>query len=70
MTRSPRCASLTSGDLAHGEDAARARVLSDSPDVSLFSLDARRWNRVDLLARAGFTLTSEAYTEHLADLSP
>lgn len=63
-------ASLTTGDLAHGEDAARARVLSDSPDVSLFSLNARRWNRVDLLARAGFTLTSEAYTEHLADLSP
>ncbi len=63
-------ASLASGDLAHGEDAARAKVLSDSPDVSLFSLDARRWNRVELLARPGFTVTTQDYAEHLADLSP
>lgn len=63
-------ASLSSGDLAHGEDAARAKVLSDSPDVSLFSLDARRWNRVELLARAGFTVTTQDYADHLADLSP
>ncbi|QFT60484.1 hypothetical protein FIU94_16770 [Sulfitobacter sp. THAF37] len=62
-------ASLTSGDLAHGEDAARAQVLSRRPDVSLFSLDARRWNRVELLARAGFTVTSQAYADHLAGLS-
>tara|TARA_R110002110_G_scaffold123078_12_gene299644 strand:- start:2423 stop:3466 length:1044 start_codon:yes stop_codon:yes gene_type:complete len=63
-------ASVLARDLAHGEDAARARVLAQNPDVSLFSLDARRWNRVELLARAGFTVTSAAYSAHLADLSP
>lgn len=63
-------ASLSTGDLAHGEDEARAKVLSGNPDVSLFSLEARRWNRVELLARAGFTVTTQAYADHLADLSP
>lgn len=62
--------SLSSGDLAHGEDAARAQVQSAHPDLSLFSLDARRWNRVELLARAGFTVTSQAYADHLEALSP
>lgn len=61
-------ASQRSGDLAHGEDAARAAVLAAQPDVSLFSLDARRWNRVEPLARAGFTLRSDAYGRHLAGL--
>ena len=59
-------ASLTSGDLAHGEDAARAAVLTQDPDVTLFSLDARRWNRVELLTRAGFLVGSESYTAYLA----
>ena len=54
-------ASLQSGDLAHGEDAARAAVLSQTPDVSLFSLDARPWNRAELLVRAGFLVGSSAY---------
>ncbi|MGC1506549.1 MAG: glycosyltransferase family 2 protein [Sulfitobacter sp.] len=58
-------ASLLSGDLAHGEDAARAAVLAETPDVTLFSLDARRWNRVELLIRAGFLLGSERYTAYL-----
>ena len=58
-------ASLRAGDLAHGEDAARAAVLARQPDVSLFSLDARRWNRVDLLIRAGFLKGSERYRAHL-----
>ncbi len=63
-------ASISSGDLAHGEDAARAAVLSDAPDVSLFSLEARRWNRVELLIRAGFILGSERYSSYLAKVSP
>lgn len=59
-------ATLRSGDVAHGEDAARAQVMQQHPDVTLFSLDARRWNRVELLTRAGFTLGSDAYASHLA----
>ncbi len=59
-------ASLGSGALAHGEDAARAAVLTATPDVSLFSLDARRWNRVELLIRAGFILGSDRYSAYLA----
>ena len=60
-------ASLGSGDLAHGEDAARAAVLQKAPDVSLFSLDARKWNRVELLIRAGFLVGSQRYTAFLKD---
>lgn len=59
-------ASLASGDLAHGEDLARAAVLSETPDVTLFSLDARSWNRVELLIRAGFIVGSDRYTAFLA----
>jgi len=58
-------ASLLSGDLAHGEDAARAAVLEQAPDVTLFSLDARRWNRIELLIRAGFVISSSRYAAHL-----
>ena len=58
-------ASLASGNLAHGEDAARAAVLAQAPDVSLFSLDARRWNRVELLIRAGFAVGSDHYAAFL-----
>ena len=63
-------ASLASGDLAHGEDAARAAVLSKAPDVSLFSLEARRWNRVELLVRAGLLISSERYAAYIKELAP
>ncbi len=33
----------------------------DAPDASLFSLTARRWNRAELLVRAGFIESSAAY---------
>ena len=59
-------ASLAAGDVAHGEDANRARVMEQTPDISLFSLDARRWNRVELLYRAGFLVSSDDYTAHIA----
>jgi hypothetical protein len=62
-------ASLSSGDLAHGEDAARMAVLSHAPDVSLFSLDARQWNRVVLLIRAGFLVGSARYSAYLEKAS-
>lgn len=58
-------ASLGTGDLDHGEDAARAAVLNETPDVTLFSLDARPWNRVELLIRAGFLVGSDSFTRYL-----
>ncbi len=60
-------ASLGSGDLAHGEDVARLRTMTQDPDVSLFSLDARRWNRIELLYRAGFLVPSDDYRAFIAD---
>ena len=33
----------------------------DTPDASLFSLTARRWNRAELLVRAGFIESSAAF---------
>lgn len=59
-------ATLSSGAVDHGEDAARAQVMTQSDDVSLFSLDARRWNRVDVLYRAGFLNASDRYSAYLA----
>ena len=61
---------LSSGAVAHGEDAARAEVMTQSADLSLFSLDARRWNRIDTLYRAGFLNSSESYSAHLAKGTP
>ena len=61
---------LSSGAVAHGEDAARAEVMTQSADLSLFSLDARRWNRIDTLYRAGFLNPSESYSAHLAKGTP
>jgi hypothetical protein len=58
-------ASQARGDVAHGEDAARAKVMTATPDVTLFSLDARRWNRVELLYRAGFLTSSDIYTAYV-----
>jgi hypothetical protein len=63
-------ATLESGAVDHGEDAARAEVMRQAEDLSLFSLDARRWNRVELLYRAGFLQASDGYTAHLTDTAP
>lgn len=59
--------SLATGDLDHGENAKRSAVLSSVEDVSLFSLDARKWTRMDVLYRAGFLVSSEAYTDFVAN---
>jgi hypothetical protein len=59
-------ASLAAVDVDHGEDAARAAVMAANPDVSLFSLDARRWNRVELLYRPDFIVKSDTYDDYLA----
>lgn len=58
---------LGAGNLAHGGDARRMAVIGQNPDISLFSLDARRWNRVELLYRAGFLVPSDAYSAHVAN---
>ena len=58
-------ATLADGVLDHGEDAKRAAVLSAEQDVSLFSLDARKWTRIDGLYRAGFLVPSQAYTDFI-----
>ena len=63
-------ASAASGAVAHGEDRARVRRMEGAGDLSLFSLDARRWNRVELLVRAGFLQGSDAYTRWLAGTAP
>lgn len=43
-----------------------SRTLAQSASVPLFSLDARRWNRVELLTRAGIVTGSDAYRAFLA----
>ncbi|MFC6584923.1 hypothetical protein [Sulfitobacter aestuariivivens] len=58
-------ASLRSGAVAHGEDEARAKVMQVRPDVSLFSLDAQRWGRVEQLYKADFLQRAPTYTAHL-----
>ncbi len=63
-------ATLATGAVDHGEDAARAQVMANRRDLSLFSLDARRWNRVELLVRAGFLVASPDYAAHLKELRP
>jgi hypothetical protein len=60
-------ASMLAGNLSHGENRARAAVLSKTPDVSLFSLDARPWNRIELLIRAGFVVGSDRFTAYLKE---
>ncbi|MFT6674472.1 MAG: hypothetical protein ACJAVM_000655 [Sulfitobacter sp.] len=63
---------LTLGVLAvaHGEDARRAAVMRDVPDVTLFSLEARPWNRVELLIRAGFLVGSKRFSDFITKYKP
>ncbi|MDF1728364.1 MAG: glycosyltransferase family 2 protein [Sulfitobacter sp.] len=42
-------------------------ALAHSTDQPLFTLDARRWNRVELLTRAGIVRVSDRYRAHLAE---
>jgi hypothetical protein len=44
--------------------------MTQSDALTLFSLDARRWNRIDTLYRAGFLNPSERYSAHLAGTKP
>lgn len=59
--------SLQDGTLGHGEDEKRSSLMMADPTLTLFSLDARPWNRVALLRRAGFLQGSDAYDRFLSD---
>ena len=45
------------------------RALAQSASAPLFSLDARRWNRVELLTRAGIVNGSDGYRRFLAQVA-
>ncbi|QUJ75225.1 glycosyltransferase family 2 protein [Sulfitobacter albidus] len=50
------------GALAHGEDAARLRVMGRDPRVTLYSDAAREWAGIEPLYDAGFLVRSDAYS--------
>lgn len=56
-------ATVAGAVIGHGEDEMRASRMTAEPALTLFSLDARPWNRVALLRRAGFLQGSEAYDQ-------
>ena len=58
-------ATAGSGDLAHGEDAARLDVLRAQADLSLYSGAAQKWAGIAPLYDAKFLVQSEAYTATL-----
>lgn len=58
-------ATAQSGDLAHGEDAARLEVLAAQHDLSLHSEDAQLWEGLGPLYEDGFLVESDAYTAFL-----
>jgi hypothetical protein len=60
-------ASASSGDLAHGEDQARLRVLSTQQDLTLHSDDAQVWAGIAPLYEAGFLVRSDAFTAFVED---
>jgi hypothetical protein len=59
-------ATAGSGDLVHGEDAARLNVLAAQQDLSLHSEDAEVWAGLEPLYDAGFLVKSDAYAAFLA----
>ncbi|MEP1766202.1 MAG: glycosyltransferase family 2 protein [Sulfitobacter sp.] len=60
-------ASAGSGDLAHGEDAARLEVLNAQQSLTLYSEDAQPWRGVEALCEDGFLTCSDAYRAYLKD---
>lgn len=54
-------ATATSGDLAHGEDAARLQVMGAGASLSLYSDAAQTWHGLEPLQKAGFLVRSDAY---------
>ncbi len=63
-------ATTQSGDLAHGEDAARLEVLEAREDLSLHSEDAEVWTGLQSLYERGFLVHSDAYAAFLAERAP
>lgn len=56
-----------SGDLAHGEDAARLEIMRAQDALTLYSDDAQRWDGVEPLYADGFLTQSTAYRSFLTD---
>ncbi|MEQ6204069.1 glycosyltransferase family 2 protein [Sulfitobacter sp. HNIBRBA2951] len=54
-------ATAASGDLAHGEDAARLQVMGAGAPLSLYSDAAQTWHGLAPLQKAEFLVRSEAY---------
>lgn len=70
FTNNPRrrdAASQQVRDVAHGEDAARLRVLEGQPDVSLWSGDAREWRGIAPLYEEDFLLRSDRLSAYIAE---
>lgn len=61
-------ATARSGDLAHGEDAARLDVLQSDAGLTLYSDAAQEWAGIAPLYDAGFLVASASYRSHLAGL--
>lgn len=59
-------ASAQSGDLAHGEDAARLEVLEGEEALTLYSDDARKWAGIVPLQESGFLVKSKDYEDMLS----
>ncbi|WP_299024020.1 glycosyltransferase family 2 protein [uncultured Sulfitobacter sp.] len=62
-------ATAASGDLAHGEDAARLEVLRAQEALTLYSQDAQNWRGMEPLYDAGFLTDSAAYRRFLSEQS-
>ncbi|KEJ89253.1 glycosyltransferase family 2 protein [Sulfitobacter donghicola] len=58
--------SAGSGDLAHGEDEARLKVLSAQSQLTLHSKDAHKWEGIEPLYKAEFLNASQSYRDFLA----
>ena len=63
-------ATAASGDLAHGEDAARLQVMGEGAQLSLYSDDAQKWTGLTALQEEGFVVKSYAYEATLAENTP
>lgn len=61
-------ASVAGGMIAHGEDRQRLQVLAASPDLSLWSKEAQRFDGISPLQAQGFLQVDPAYDAYLANL--
>jgi hypothetical protein len=60
-------AAVGTGDLAHGEDAARLEVMQAQEALTLYSDDAQQWKGIEPLYADGFLVPSAAYQKFLTE---